>query len=64
MPQNSVIYLGLFVFFLALALFVPQLESMLLDISQASSNVKTLFKLAFTIIGFGFLLAGAMGNGE
>lgn len=64
MPQGheSLIYFGLFLFFLALALFVPALDSMLINVAEASDNVQTLFKLAFTVIAFGFLIGGAVGH--
>jgi len=54
--HKSVIYLGLFIFFLGLALYVNNFDSMILNLQNATDTVKTVFRLAFVIIAFGFLV--------
>lgn len=53
--KDFVINFGLFLIMVGLAIYVPNIDNMLIDLSAASENVQLLFKVAFLVIGFGFL---------
>lgn len=54
---KQIIYFGLFIFFIGLSLFVPNLNSMLLNLYEAKPNIRTLFQYSFLVIAFGFLFS-------
>lgn len=52
---NDVIAFGLFLFFVALAISLPEIDTMIADFSSASETAVTLGRTALFLIGTGFL---------
>jgi len=54
---KSLVFFGLFLMFIGLAMFSSEYNSMLINLSEAGPRIITIFKLAFLVIAFGFLFA-------
>lgn len=55
MEGKHIIYFGLFMFFIGLSLFAPNYDSLIINLKEASPNIKTVFQYSFLSVAFGFL---------
>lgn len=55
MSHNKIISFGLFLLILGLSFFVPEINSMFINLSEASPSIKTIIQYSLMVISFGFL---------
>lgn len=62
MVHNKLTSFGLFLLLLGLSFYVPEINSMFINLSEASPQIKTIIQYAVMVISFGFLYAVVVDN--